>query len=209
MNCLRIFRLKILLLAFLIFSYSITAETKKLLILGDSISAGYGIKESQNWVSLIQNEFTNGDKKIILINSSVSGDTSVGGVSRISKALDLHKPNFVLIELGGNDALRGYPIERIKNNLEKIIELIINQNAKPILMQIKIPPNYGNKYIKAFENLYVEISIAQNIPLINFMLDNIALNESLMQPDGIHPNEKAQPLIAVEMGIALKNIILK
>lgn len=209
MNCLRIFRLKILLLAFLIFSYSITAETKKLLILGDSISAGYGIKESQNWVSLIQNEFTNGDKKIILINSSVSGDTSVGGVSRISKALDLHNPNFVLIELGGNDALRGYPIERIKNNLEKIIELIINQNAKPILMQIKIPPNYGNKYIKAFENLYVEISIAQNIPLINFMLDNIALNESLMQPDGIHPNEKAQPLIAVEMGIALKNIILK
>jgi acyl-CoA thioesterase-1 len=76
-------------------------------------------------------------------------------------------------------------------------------------MQIKIPPNYGNKYIKAFENLYVEISIAQNIPLINFMLDNIALNKSLMQPDGIHPNEKAQPLIAVEMGIALKNIILK
>lgn len=209
MNCLRIFRLKILLLAFLIFSYSITAETKKLLILGDSISAGYGIKESQNWVSLIQNEFTNGDKKIILINSSVSGDTSVGGVSRISKALDLHNPNFVLIELGGNDALRGYPIERIKNNLEKIIDLIINQNAKPILMQIKIPPNYGNKYIKAFENLYVEISTAQNIPLINFMLDNIALNKSLMQPDGIHPNQKAQPLIAAEMGIALKKIILK
>lgn len=209
MNCLRIFRLKIVLLAFLIFSYSITAETKKLLILGDSISAGYGIKESQNWVSLIQNEFTNSDKKIILINSSVSGDTSVGGVSRISKALDLHNPNFVLIELGGNDALRGYPIERIKNNLEKIIDLIINQNAKPILMQIKIPPNYGNKYIKAFENLYVEISTAQNIPLINFMLDNIALNKSLMQPDGIHPNQKAQPLIAAEMGIALKKIILK
>ncbi|MFL2736940.1 MAG: arylesterase [Gammaproteobacteria bacterium] len=209
MNCLRIFRLKIVLLAFLIFSYSITAETKKLLILGDSISAGYGIKESQNWVSLIQNEFTNGDKKIILINSSVSGDTSVGGVSRISKALDLHNPNFVLIELGGNDALRGYPIERIKNNLEKIIDLIINQNAKPILMQIKIPPNYGNKYIKAFENLYVEISTAQNIPLINFMLDNIALNKSLMQPDGIHPNQKAQPLIAAEMGITLKKIILK
>lgn len=209
MNCLRIFRLKIVLLAFLIFSYSITAETKKLLILGDSISAGYGIKESQNWVSLIQNEFTNSDKKIILINSSVSGDTSVGGVSRISKALDLHNPNFVLIELGGNDALRGYPIERIKNNLEKIIDLIINQNAKPILMQIKIPPNYGNKYIKAFENLYVEISTAQNIPLINFMLDNIALNKSLMQADGIHPNQKAQPLIAAEMGIALKKIILK
>lgn len=209
MNCLRIFSLKILLLVFLIFSYSITAETKKLLILGDSISAGYGIKESQNWVSLIQNEFTNSDKKIILINSSVSGDTSVGGVSRISKALDLHNPNFVLIELGGNDALRGYPIERIKNNLEKIIDLIINQNAKPILMQIKIPPNYGNKYIKAFENLYVEISTAQNIPLINFMLDNIALNKSLMQPDGIHPNQKAQPLIAAEMGIALKKIILK
>ena len=114
-----------------------------------------------------------------------------------------------MIELGGNDALRGYPIERIKNNLEKIIDLIINQNAKPILMQIKIPPNYGNKYIKAFENLYVEISTAQNIPLINFMLDNIALNKSLMQADGIHPNQKAQPLIAAEMGIALKKIILK
>ncbi|MFL2732907.1 MAG: GDSL-type esterase/lipase family protein, partial [Gammaproteobacteria bacterium] len=112
MNCLRIFRFKMVLLAFLIFSYSITAETKKLLILGDSISAGYGIKESQNWVHLFNNSTDAKKMNLYMINSSVSGDTTIGGLSRISKDLKQYNPDYVLIELGGNDALRGYPLKK-------------------------------------------------------------------------------------------------
>ncbi len=203
MNCLRIYRLKTLLLAFLIFSYSITAETKKLLILGDSISAGYGIKEAQNWVSLIGNNLKQKGVNLKIINSSISGDTTIGGVTRIDGVLKKHKPDYVLIELGGNDALRGYPISNIKDNLEKIVTRIKKQNSKPFLMQIKIPPNYGKKYIQAFEKVYREVSNKEEIPLFSFMLEKVALNDNLMQLDGIHPNEKAQPIIAEEIASSL------
>ncbi len=203
MNCLRIYRLKTLLLAFLIFSYSITAETKKLLILGDSISAGYGIKESQNWVSLIENNLEQKGVNLKIVNSSISGDTTIGGVTRIDGVLKKHKPDYVLIELGGNDALRGYPISNIKDNLEKIVTRIKKQDSKPFLMQIKIPPNYGKKYIQAFEKVYLEVSNKKEIPLFSFMLEKVALNDNLMQSDGIHPNAKAQPLIAREIETVL------
>jgi acyl-CoA thioesterase-1 len=203
MNCLRIFSLKILLLVFLIFSYSITAETKKLLILGDSISAGYGIKESQNWVALIENNLEQKGINLKIVNSSISGDTTIGGVTRIDGVLKKHKPDYVLIELGGNDALRGYPISNIKDNLEKIVTRIKKQDSKPFLMQIKIPPNYGKKYIQAFEKVYLEVSNKEEIPLFSFMLEKVALNDNLMQPDGIHPNAKAQPLIAREIETVL------
>jgi acyl-CoA thioesterase-1 len=203
MNCLRIFSLKILLSVFLIFSYSITAETKKLLILGDSISAGYGIKESQNWVALIENNLEQKGINLKIVNSSISGDTTIGGVTRIDGVLKKHKPDYVLIELGGNDALRGYPISNIKDNLEKIVTRIKKQDSKPFLMQIKIPPNYGKKYIQAFEKVYLEVSNKEEIPLFSFMLEKVALNDNLMQPDGIHPNAKAQPLIAREIETVL------
>ncbi len=208
MNFLEKNGLKIVLFFILIFSYSITADPKKLLIFGDSISAGYGIKESENWVSLLENSLNEGsEKKYFLINSSVSGDTTSGGVSRISKALESNSPDFVLIELGGNDALRGYPLKNIEKNLEKIVNEILNKKSKPILMQIKIPPNYGKKYVDAFENLYPSISEKYQIPLVDFLLEKVALNNSLMQTDGIHPNSVAQPIIASEMKVALLKIL--
>lgn len=194
MKILEKYRLKIILILFLLIPYSITAQSKKLLILGDSISAGYGIKESENWVSLLQSEF---DKEVLeIFNSSVSGETTIGGLSRISTALDKFNPDFVLIELGGNDALRGYPPIRIKNNLKNIILKIKENDAIPLLMQIRIPPNYGQKYVLAFEGVFKEISQEEEISLIPFMLNNVALDKSLMQRDGIHPNVKAQPIIA-------------
>ena len=207
MNCLRIFRFKMVLLAFLIFSYSITAETKKLLILGDSISAGYGIKESQNWVHLFNNSTDAKNMNLYMINSSVSGDTTIGGLSRISKDLKQYNPDYVLIELGGNDALRGYPLKKIKNNLIKIIDASLKAKAVPLIMQIKIPPNYGKRYVEVFENIYVEISNEKNIPLLTFLLENVALDQSLMQLDGIHPNEKAQPIIVEQIKMELSKII--
>tara|TARA_B100000035_G_scaffold163328_1_gene139103 strand:+ start:178 stop:807 length:630 start_codon:yes stop_codon:yes gene_type:complete len=200
--------LKIFLFLFLTFSYSITADTKKLLIFGDSISAGYGIKESENWVALLTNKLNENSKmNYILINSSVSGDTTSGGITRIKKALEVHSPDYVLIELGGNDALRGYPIINIQENLERIVRLVLEAKSKPILMQIKIPPNYGRRYVNAFENLYPTISKNYQVPLMNFLLENVALDQKLMQADGIHPNSKAQPIIANQILAEIRNIL--
>ena len=197
MNFLDKIRIRVIFTLLLFFSYSITAETKKLLILGDSISAGYGIAASANWVSLLQNEFDKENLNITLINSSVSGDTSIGGLSRIKTALRNFNPEFVLIELGGNDALRGYPPKNIENNLSEIIKEVKKNGSKPFLMQIRIPPNYGKQYTIAFESVFQDLAKKENIPLIPFMLDEIALDKNLMQADGIHPNTKAQSKIAI------------
>ena len=199
MSFLEISKYKNLFIFVLIFSNSIIADDKKLLILGDSISAGFGIKESQNWTTLIKSSFSKEGKSLKIINSSISGDTTSGGLSRISRDLNTYKPDFVLVELGGNDALRGYPISRIKQNLLKIISIISNNQSIPIIMQIKIPPNYGKKYIEAFEDIYSEVASETDAKLISFMLENVALRDGLMQPDGIHPNEKAQPVIAEQI----------
>jgi acyl-CoA thioesterase-1 len=208
MNFLEKNGLKIFLFLILFLPYSITAETKKLLILGDSISAGYGIKESKNWVTLLEKKLNaDNENTYILVNASISGDTSSGGVSRIEKALNTHSPDFVLIELGGNDALRGYPIININQNIDQIINIVLRKNSKPILMQIKIPPNYGKKYVEAFENIYKNISSKYEIPLIDFILENVALKKSLMQFDGIHPNEMAQPIMAEQIKSSLIKIM--
>ena len=199
--------LKIFLLLFLTISHSIIAESKKLLILGDSISAGYGIKESENWVRLLENSLELSGIKIEIINSSISGDTTIGGLSRIENDLSSHKPNYVLVELGGNDALRGYPIDKIKSNLVKIIEASFEAEANPIIMQIRIPPNYGKNYVTAFEGMYLEIAEEKNIPKLTFLLEKVALDKSLMQLDGIHPNQEAQKIIANQVKTELLKII--
>jgi len=206
MNFLEKYGLKIILILFLTFSYSITAETKKLLILGDSISAGYGLKESENWVQLLETSLKTSGKKLQIINSSISGDTTIGGLSRIESDLLEHKPNYVLIELGGNDALRGYPIEKIKSNLLKIVDISFAAEANPIIMQIRIPPNYGKNYVAAFEGIYSEIAEEKNIPKMRFLLEKVALDKSLMQLDGIHPNKKAQQIIANQVKTELLSI---
>ena len=207
MNFLEKYGLKLILIFILLVSYSITAQSKTLLILGDSISAGYGIKEADNWVTLLQKNYAAREIDIKIVNSSVSGDTTIGGLGRIKKDLSLFDPSHILIELGGNDALRGYPIDSIKKNLSTTIELIKKNGSLPILMQIRIPPNYGKRYVEAFEKIYQELSFEQDIPLVEFMLQNIALNKNLMQLDGIHPNQNAQSLIASEVQKSLAKII--
>jgi acyl-CoA thioesterase-1 len=201
---------KIIFYSLIIFSFTniITAEEETLLILGDSISAGYGINQKDNWVSVLQNKFDNDGTSIKLINSSVSGDTTSGGLQRLKRDLQKFDPDYVLIELGGNDALRGYPIKRIKDNLQTMIALIKNNNSKALLMQIKIPPNYGRKYTLAFERIYLELAASEEVYFLPFMLENIGLNPDLMQPDGIHPNAKAQPLIAKDMKKNLDSLLL-
>ena len=208
MNILEKYGLKIISILFLTFSYSITAESKKLLILGDSISAGFGLRESENWVQLLETSLKLSGKELKIINSSISGDTTIGGLSRIESDLEEHKPNYVLVELGGNDALRGYPINKIKSNLLKIIDVSFAAKANPIIMQIRIPPNYGKNYVVAFESIYTQIAKEKNIPMLTFLLEKVALDKSLMQLDGIHPNQKAQQIIANQVEKELL-IILK
>ena len=206
MNFLEKYDLKIILILFLTVSYSITAETKKLLILGDSISAGYGLKKSENWVQILEDSLNSSGLQLKIVNSSISGDTTIGGLSRIENDLATHEPNYVLVELGGNDALRGYPIDNIKNNLSKIIDATFQAEANPIIMQIRIPPNYGKNYVAAFESIYSEIAAEKNIPKMTFLLEKVALDKSLMQLDGIHPNQKAQQIIAEQVKKELLSI---
>ena len=176
--------------------HNIFSDERKLLILGDSISAGYGIEEGSQWTEILQIKYKKQKTELVIINASISGDTTGGGLSRIESLLNKYNPEILLIELGGNDALRGYPVKKIKSNLDKISSLAIEKKVEVLLMQIRIPPNYGRRYVSAFENLFVEMGTQEGINLFPFMLQTVALNKDLMLPDGIHPNAKAQPLIA-------------
>jgi len=176
--------------------HNIFSDERKLLILGDSISAGYGIEEGSQWTEILQIKYNEQKTELVIINASISGDTTGGGLSRIESLLNKYNPEILLIELGGNDALRGYPVKKIKSNLDKISSLATEKKVEVLLMQIRIPPNYGRRYVSAFENLFVEMGTQEGINLFPFMLETVALNKDLMLPDGIHPNAKAQPLIA-------------
>ena len=182
----------------LMFSLSTYSDVKNesLLIYGDSISAGYGMSKEKQWSVILQDIINKDNLKINVINSSVSGETTSGGLARISQIIKSIKPDYLLLELGGNDALRGYPPRQIAANLAEIIKIAESANTKVLLMQIRIPPNYGSRYQKAFESIYSNIASETSATLIPFMLEEVALNEELMLPDGIHPKASAQPLIA-------------
>lgn len=169
---------------------------KTVMILGDSLSAGYGIQLQQGWVALLQQrlnqQFPNTHK---VVNASVSGETSSGALARLPKLLQTHKPQLVVIELGGNDALRGQPPQMIQNNLAKLIQLSQKANAKVLLLGMKIPPNYGTAYSTAFENNYKVLSQRYNVKLVPFFMQGVAGNAKLMQVNLIHPNAAAQPIL--------------
>ncbi len=174
----------------------ISTMAKTIMILGDSLSAGYGIDQKQGWVSLLQHKLNQQyPKKHQVINASVSGETTSGALARLPKLLTQHKPDVVVIELGGNDGLRGQPPQMIKNNLEKLIVQSQKQKATVILLGMKIPPNYGSTYSKAFENNYKVLSQQYRVKLQPFFLEGVAGNKNLMQNDQIHPNAKAQPIL--------------
>ena len=188
----------LLILLFVIFHSLTYAESfsKTLLIYGDSISAGYGMPKDKQWSEDLKQIFLDQKLNISIENRSVSGETTGGGLSRLANVLDQTRPDYLLIELGGNDALRGYPPTKILKNLNEMIDLAKNRNIRVFLMQIKILPNYGKRYQEQFESIYLKASNEKKVTLLPFMLDNIALEEGMMLQDGIHPNEKAQPLIA-------------
>ena len=199
LKSLRKFNFILILLSLVLSQIALREPSKKFLILGDSISAGYGIDLDRKWTSILQRKLDSSGKNLRIINASVNGESTSGGLSRIESLMKSHSPDYLLIELGGNDALRGYPVDKIKSNLIEICKKAAKENVFIMLMQIKIPPNYGRIYTQAFESIYNEIADELGILLVPFMLENIALDSNLMLPDGIHPNEKGQPFIAEEV----------
>ena len=180
----------------LIASTTSSEENNSILIYGDSISAGYGMEKESQWSESLKTLLSDKGFKISVYNRSVSGETTGGGLTRISRILDELKPTFLLLELGGNDALRGYPPKKIYENLNKMIEASKERGIDVFLMQIRILPNYGKRYQTQFESIYPTLSQEKEVILLPFMLNDIALKKELMLSDGIHPNEDAQPLIA-------------
>lgn len=171
------------------------AQAQSLLILGDSLSAGYQMPLEKSWPSLLQERWVREGESHRAINASISGETTQGALTRLPALLKEHQPDWVLIELGGNDGLRGFPPQVTERNLTALIGKATAAGARVILTQIKLPPNYGARYVRQFEQIYPSLAEQHRLPLMPFFLDDIALHPELMMNDGIHPKPEAQPHI--------------
>ena len=177
-----------------------------LLVLGDSLSAGYGINQENGWVALLEKDL--GDDHRI-INGSISGDTTGGGLNRLPRLLEEFSPDFVLLELGGNDGLRGQPLALMKANLQAMIRLVREAGAEPVLFGMRLPPNYGRRYSDAFAAVYPQLSEAEDVLLIPFQLEELSVTEGMIQEDGLHPTAMAQPIIKEVIKRFIRPLMLK
>ncbi len=183
------------------------AASGPVLVLGDSLSAEYGIGRGKGWVSLLQARLDQRSPSLSVVNASVSGETTAGGRTRIAALLERHKPGLVVIELGGNDALRGLDLKRTEANLREMIAVSRAAGARTLLVGMQVPPNYGRAYTQAFEDLFVEVARSTGTPLVPFLLAGIAEDLSFFQDDQIHPNERAQPLMLETVWPTLKPLL--
>ncbi|ARN76009.1 arylesterase [Oceanicoccus sagamiensis] len=185
------------------------AKPVSIMVLGDSISAAFGIAREDGWVNLLDQHLINDhpDTDYKVINASISGETTGGGLSRLPKLLANHKPNIVIIELGGNDGLRGYPIKTLRGNLDQMVSLSKQANARVLVAGMQIPPNYGPRYTQQFYDSFGKIAQKYDTALLPFLLEGIALSPGLMQKDGIHPTAPAQPLILQNVLPHLKELL--
>ncbi len=172
------------------------AKPSTIVVFGDSISAGYGIEVQEGWVALLNKKLIETNSNYIISNASISGETTAGGLARIDQILTTQKPAIVLLQLGANDGLRGLSPVVMKNNLADMVRRSQKSGAKVILLAMKIPPNYGKRYIDMFYNVYPELSKELAIPMVPFLIEDVALDKELMQADRLHPNAKAQPILA-------------
>ncbi len=182
-------------------------EAKTILVIGDSISAGYGIQRNQGWVALLESRVAALQPPHKVVNASISGDTTGGALARLPRTLEIHKPDVVIIELGGNDALRGYPVERIESNLDAMTGLAKDAGASVVVVGMEIPPNYGARYTRAFHAIYADVAKRTGAALVPFLLDGVATDDALMQADGIHPTAAAQERLLDNVWPALKSLL--
>lgn len=182
-------------LGVMILGLAVPVRAGTILVVGDSISAAYGMDTDEGWVRLLERKVQQFDPAFAVVNMSLSGETTGGGLARLPDALRRHAPDVVIIELGGNDGLRGYPIDRIHANLGEMVTASLDSGAAVLLVGMQIPPNYGQRYVSAFHGIYHDLAAEHGVRLVPFLLEGIATDEVLMQRDGIHPTAAAQPLL--------------
>ena len=171
------------------------ARGDKILVLGDSISAAYGMSLEQGWVALLAGRVAENHPQYTIVNASISGETTAGGLRRLPALLEEHRPNLVIIELGANDGMRGYPLGTLRDNLTSLVQMSKAAGAGVILLPMEIPPNYGSRYTSGFRRSYVQVAEETDSLLAPFVLDGVATDPALMQADGIHPTVEAQPAL--------------
>lgn len=187
----------------MLLSLPAAGQTGTILVYGDSISAAYGMDQEQGWVSLLSERLATSHPHYTIINASVSGETTGGGITRLPKTLDIHQPDILILELGGNDGLRGYPIDKIRENLAAMITAAHAAGSRVLLIGMVLPPNYGRRYTEAFETIFSELARDHDLPFVPFLLDGITTQRDLIQRDGIHPTIEAQPAMVDDILPAL------
>ncbi|WP_299583539.1 arylesterase [uncultured Microbulbifer sp.] len=185
----------LVLLLFVPSGVSSASAAETLLVLGDSISAAYGIDEEHGWVELLRERLREKGREVRVINASISGETTSGGLTRLPRLIQEHNPRWLIVELGGNDGLRGYPPQSLQRNLMAMVQLAKNSGAEVLLFGMRIPPNYGRAYTNAFAAVYPKVAKSEQVGLVPFFLETVALQDGAMQADGIHPTAKAQPAL--------------
>ena len=202
----RFFVLLILLFA----GFSANADTPAILVFGDSISAGYGLaRVEQGWVGMLRAKLKDEGYGYQVVNASVTGETTAGGLARLPRALALHHPGVVILELGGNDGLRALPIDQMRSNLGKMVDLSVDSGAQVLVLGMRIPPNYGPEFTEKFFAVFADVARDKKAPLVPFLLNDIALSPNLMQADGVHPNELGQPKLLDNVWPRLRPLLRK
>ncbi len=184
------------------------ASAQTLWVLGDSLSAAYRLKPEEGWVALLQNRLVEQGSDIKVVNASISGETTQGGLTRLPELLNRHQPNWIVLELGANDGLRATPIPRIEQNLRALIDQSQEAGAEPIIVGIQLPPNYGPRYTRRFFGLYESLAQEYELARVPFLLEDVALKPELMQSDGLHPTAEAQPIVLEQVWPTLSSVML-
>ena len=192
---------------FTIFAMPAYSASKTVLVLGDSLSAEYGLVRGKGWVSLLENQLLAAKIDAKVINASISGETTAGGKTRLSALLQQHKPTILIIELGGNDGLRGLALKTTETNLRDMIKQARASNAQVLLLGMQIPPNYGTAYSKQFAEIFTKVGKEKNVKLVRFFLTGLEDTEKYFQADHIHPNELAQSILLANIWPSLQSLI--
>ena len=198
-----------LIFIFCLFSFPISGQAKSILILGDSISAAYGIPVEKGWVSLLEQRLIRQDYDYKVVNASITGETTLGAKMRLSALLQKYQPELVVIELGGNDGLRGFTFKEIEENFIKMIRMLKQAGSEVLLIPMQLPPNYGTAYNKGFTSIYGRVSESTGVPISKFIFQGFAEDLELMQADGIHPVESAQLMMLDNIWPSLCDLLNK
>jgi acyl-CoA thioesterase-1 len=202
---------RFLVLLILVFAgFPANADTPAILVFGDSISAGYGLaRVEQGWVGMLRAKLKDEGYGYQVVNASVTGETTAGGLARLPRALAMHHPRVVILELGGNDGLRALPIDQMRSNLGKMVDLSVDSGAQVLVLGMRIPPNYGPEFTEKFFAVFADVARDKRAPLVPFLLNDIALSPNLMQADGVHPNELGQPKLLDNVWPGLRPLLRK